>query len=302
MSAGEAALANEHLRIPPWLRPVARPGGEVQFGVSPGGPIVTGVTEAEAAVLALLDGALSLRTSYQLAARAGIPAARWRALLELMHDIGVLDGPTERKGATERERATEREPGGQLVVDGRGPLVDEVVVLLRRGGLDLEVRAEAELTAAGAGAPALVVLMESPTIDPRRGDAWQRRGVPHLPVIVAGPQATVGPLITPLGPGPCLWCLDLHRSDRDRAWPTVVARLCADTGAIVPAPSARLVGDPLLSQLVSASIGLLARGHLEGRPTPPGVSVDLQLPWPRLDHRRWTVHPHCSRHAAARVA
>jgi hypothetical protein len=27
-----------------------------------------------------------------------------------------------------------------------------------------------------------------------------------------------------------------------------------------------------------------------------GVSVESALPWPRLDHRRWTRHPRCERH------
>jgi len=45
-------------------------------------------------------------------------------------------------------------------------------------------------------------------------------------------------------------------------------------------------------------VTLLAMGLLEGHPSPPGVSVEVSLPWPRMDHRRWPPHPLCSEHPA----
>ena len=43
-------------------------------------------------------------------------------------------------------------------------------------------------------------------------------GVPHLPVRVRDGTGLVGPLVIP-GVTSCLGCADLHRSDRDAAWP-----------------------------------------------------------------------------------
>ena len=55
---------------------------------------------------------------------------------------------------------------------------------------------------------------------------------------------------------------------------------------------------PGLAHLVVGSVTLLVTGVLEGHPPPPGVSVEVSLPWPRMDHRRWPTHPLCPGHAA----
>ena len=47
-------------------------------------------------------------------------------------------------------------------------------------------------------------------------------GVPHLPVRVRDGTGLVGPLVIP-GVTSCLGCADLHRSERDAAWPAVAA-------------------------------------------------------------------------------
>ncbi|MER7071533.1 hypothetical protein [Terrabacter sp. NPDC000476] len=56
---------------------------------------------------------------------------------------------------------------------------------------------------------------------------------------------------------------------------------------------------PGLAQLVVGSVTLLVSGALQGRLPPPGVSVEVSPPWPRLDHRRWPVHPLCTGHLVA---
>ncbi|GAA5027193.1 hypothetical protein GCM10023258_21730 [Terrabacter aeriphilus] len=57
---------------------------------------------------------------------------------------------------------------------------------------------------------------------------------------------------------------------------------------------------PGLAQLVVGSVTLLVSGALQGRLPPPGVSVEVSPPWPRLDHRRWPVHPLCTGHLIVR--
>ena len=121
--------AGPHPRIPPWRRPIARTTGEIQFGVSAGGPIVTGVSEAEARVLARLDGTVPLDTSYRFAGEVGIPARRWRALLDLIEEIGVL------------ERFSPEQPCPAVLLEGRERCVEELCHVLRRGGIDALVGA-----------------------------------------------------------------------------------------------------------------------------------------------------------------
>jgi hypothetical protein len=53
---------------------------------------------------------------------------------------------------------------------------------------------------------------------------------------------------------------------------------------------------PGLSHLVVGAVTLLVTGVLEGQQPPPGVSVEVSLPWPRMDHRRWPTHPLCPAH------
>jgi len=64
---------------------------------------------------------------------------------------------------------------------------------------------------------------------PDEGKPWLRRGTP---VVVQTHRAQVGPLING-GSEPWLSWLDLHRCDRDAAWPTLFSQLCA--GRCVPA-------------------------------------------------------------------
>ena len=294
--SGHPALAGRgsgarHPRIPPWRRPISRTPGEVQFGVSAGGPIVTGVSEAEARVLGRLDGTLPLDTSYRFASEVGIPARRWRALLDLVEHIGVL------------ERFSPEQPCRTVLLEGRGALPEQLCQVLRRGGTDALVRA----TARSGGVPdaeppldpPLVVVLGALALDPRSGDPWLRSGIPHLPVVVEGQRATVGPLVEPSLEGPCLWCLDLHRTDRDASWPVVLAQVCGSPSDVVHRDTVP-ESDPSLVQLVAGCIDLFAR-RLPGS-LPVGVAVELSLPWPRMDHRRWTRHPRCPRNHAPHTA
>lgn len=187
-----AAAVPPHPRLPVWLRPLVRRPGEVQFGVLPGGPVVTGITGAEVELLARLDGALPLESTDRLAAEAGIAPARWRALLELTTDLGLL---TDR---TPPVRGSGLEGTGRVVVDGCGEVASGIADALAQTGTTV-VHGRAAVDRAVASPlrprPDLVVLVGSPVVDPRRGQLWLRHEVPHLPVAPAGPRTLVGPLV-----------------------------------------------------------------------------------------------------------
>jgi hypothetical protein len=74
------------------------------------------------------------------------------------------------------------------------------------------------------------------------------------------------------------------------------SRPMALAGAPEGAEGAHEALAPGLAQLVVGSVTLLVTGLLEGHPPPPGVSVEVSPPWPRLDHRRWLAHPLCPGH------
>ncbi|MGO4359662.1 hypothetical protein AB4Z14_10045 [Terrabacter sp. 2TAF16] len=300
-----AAAVPPHPRVPVWLRPLTRRRGEVQFGVLPGGPVVTGVSDTEAALLARLDGALPFVSTERVAADAGIAPARWRALLELVAELGVLTDrlpagvSSSGSGAAARASAP-----GRVVVDGCGHVATDIAEALAHAGTTVvhgRTAVDRAVAAPLRPRPDLVVLVGSPVVDPRRGDLWLRHGVPHLPVAPAGPRTVIGPLVDGSPGAPCLWCLDRHRADRDDAWPTLMSQ-ATPTRALAPAGSPEGEHDglvPGLSHLVVGSVTLLVNGVLEGHPPPPGVSVEVSPPWPRMDHRRWPSHPLCPAHLAS---
>ncbi|MEW1953902.1 hypothetical protein [Terrabacter sp. NPDC080008] len=291
------AAVPPHPRVPIWLRPLTRRRGEVQFGVLPGGPVVTGITPTEAGLLARLDGALPLVATDRMAAEAGIAPARWRALLEMVTQLGVLaDRDTGACGVG-------RSGPGRVVVDGCGDVSARIADALTHAGLTVAHGRAAVDRAVAAPCnprPDLVVLLGSPVVDPRRGDLWLRHGVPHLPVTPAAPRTTVGPLVDGSAVGPCLWCLERHRADRDDAWPVVMSQAAPEPALALPLPPDGIHDalPPGLAHIVVGSVALFVTGVLEGHSPPAGVSVEVTLPWPRMDHRRWPIHPLCPAHPA----
>ncbi|MCU1538574.1 MAG: hypothetical protein JWP82_2925 [Humibacillus sp.] len=317
--------------IPLWLRPIPRRPGEVQFGVGEGGPIVTGVSADEARLLARLDGTMPPDALGAVAGAVGVSGRRWRVLLDLVARLGLLEptgatrvsgsaGAAGAAGATAtaaaratrpvpRQRTDHRDDPVDVLVEGPGSLSTALAeVLAAEPGLRVSHGSGDDVSVPVTSprpVPGLVVLVADVALDPRRGDVWLAREVAHLPVVTTGPpvravgaRTVVGPLIGPLvGPragapdAPCLWCLDLHRSDCDDAWPTVMAQVAGLRGDAMPVTAAGL--PHLVGGLVAA---LLAR-WLDGDPPPPGVALEVSLPWPRLDHRRWRAHPRCRQHA-----
>lgn len=264
-------------------------------------------------VRALLD---ALRASGLLVEhptdRANLTAlgtARWD---ELGPDAENLAATRPRSGDGYTELAAR---GGQhVVVGGDGGVADALAQLLRRGGVGrVEVGAAAlDDTELGLrreqlpgvrpdlplDRPDLVVLLASGALDPGTGAPWGRHGIPHLPVVVQTTRVLIGPLVRP-DSGPCLRCCDLHRADRDPAWPHLLAQLspARPVGWSRPVEAA--------TPLTAAAAGLaamVAHHHLDAGSVPAGVSMELSTPWPTLVHRRWPAHPRCGCRGGLRAA
>jgi bacteriocin biosynthesis cyclodehydratase domain-containing protein len=115
-----------------------------------------------------------------------------------------------------------------------------------------------------------------------------RDGVPHLLVAVSETTGIVGPLVLP-GTSACLRCLDLHRTDRDPAWPRLRAQLA------VPAPTA--AADVVLTSTVVATAAQQLLGWIDSAGQSPAACVngtlELASPGWRFRRRSWSPHPAC---------
>jgi hypothetical protein len=134
--------------------------------------------------------------------------------------------------------------------------------------------------------PDLVVLVHGSAADSTEAAALVRAGLPHLAVVVRERGVLVGPLVLP-GRSPCLRCLDLQRTDRDPAWPRVLAQLTA-RGGRVPEETA--------SALLAASLAALqVLGHLDGRRPPAALAatLEVELPDGLVSRRPWVAHRSC---------
>lgn len=279
-------------RLKPWLHPILRGRDEVQFGLDPDGVILTGISAGEAELLRGLDGSRSRAQTFGSARHAGVPAARWRELLDLVGRLDLLE-PAEQ---------TPLVPGGRhVVIDGGGPLSTEIALVLGRLGVEQVThdRPAVDLVLAEPRRqePDLVVIVGLEALDPSHGEIWFHHRIPLLPIVPHGSAVSVGPVVVHGDPaGPCLWCLDLHRGDRDHGWSSVMSQVVGSAARVVPGPSTPDGVSPAVLPFVAGGVALLVLGLLAGRRPPDGLAIEVRTPWPRVDHRRWTRHPRCRHH------
>jgi hypothetical protein len=134
----------------------------------------------------------------------------------------------------------------------------------------------------------LVVLASAGSLDPAVTDDLVRSGVPHVNVVVRETTAIVGPFVLP-GSTSCMRCLDLHRCDRDAAWPLIAAQLAVDglrTGVEAC--------DVTLATLAASVCALQVLEFVDGgMPATHDATLEITLPDWRIRRRTWCPHPAC---------
>jgi len=178
-------------------------------------------------------------------------------------------------------------------IHGRGPISDVLTGALRCSGARISHSSRPH--AVPPEQTDLVVLTDALVCDPRVVRDLRRAGVPHLPVRVRDGTGLVGPLVLP-GVTSCLECADLHRSDRDAAWPAVAAQLRDTVGS---ADRATVLAT---AALALKQIDRVIRAVREGRGLDDGddppASLDTTLEFDieagEILARRWSRHPRCS--------
>lgn len=151
-----------------------------------------------------------------------------------------------------------------------------------------------QMTRAHGTRPDLAVLIGIP--DPELAARLMREQIPHLAVSASEAIGVVGPLVLP-GRSACLRCLDLARTDRDPAWPLILAQL-ASRQADPPACDAALAA-AVAAHATAQALAFIDRPAQAG----PVTNGTLELVLPAWQWRRRTWPPHldcaCGRRAPA---
>jgi hypothetical protein len=271
--------------LDPALPVLLRPDGAVQVGWSPRRAVLIhpprGVTTAGLATL--LRAMHSPVPISELQRHSELHAGELDDLLAQLVTAGVAT-----RGA--RQRSTR---SASIRVHGRGPLSELLIESLRCSGARVKQSSQPHAAVTSADTD-LVVLSDNLVADPRMLRDLHSQGVAHLAVRVRDGIGLVGPLVIP-GVTSCLGCADLHRRDRDAAWPAVAAQL-RDTVGVADRATVLATAALALSQ-VNRVIGAV-RGSQAGRePGPPpalNVTLEFDVHAGSIVARHWPRHPLCA--------
>ncbi|WP_338183379.1 hypothetical protein [Jatrophihabitans sp.] len=172
-------------------------------------------------------------------------------------------------------------PGGAGYADEGASLSDATAAAV------LRVAPGTDVTPPALGrVPDLVVLAIDDPVDSDRRAALHAREVAHLRVRLAPGVGVVGPLVVP-GLTSCLGCADLHRRDRDPAWPALALQLGTPRRYTTTA-------EVTTSALIAAVATTQALAFLDGEEA-AAVDGTLEVHPPdwRIRRRSWASHADC---------
>jgi ThiF family protein len=136
--------------------------------------------------------------------------------------------------------------------------------------------------------PDVAVIATVRAADRALPDRLLRHGVPHLFAGIREGTGVVGPLVLP-GRSSCQRCHDLHRADRDPAWPSIAAQLAGE------GRHRAVACDVVLATAVAAHAAMQVLAFVDGDPRPPAVdgTIEISQPDGAVRRRSWMTHPAC---------
>ena len=124
---------------------------------------------------------------------------------------------------------------------------------------------------------------------PALASALVQERVPHLAASAGEAIGVVGPLVMP-GRSACLRCFDLARTDRDPAWPLILAQLAGHDAQ--PAACDATLATAVAAQAASQALAFVDRAA-SGSAVINGT-LELVLPDWQWRRRTWPPHRDCS--------
>lgn len=276
--------------LDPAMPVLTRPDGAVQVGWDPRRAVLVRppagmTTTGLAALLRSMQVPAERCALGRRAAQHGLPdAAAFNDLLSALLGAGVAVESTAPSA-----RPAARAPS--VRVHGRGPLSELLTDALRCSGARIRCSSQPHAAIATAGTD-LVVLADYLVAEPRMVRELHAARIAHLPVRVRDGTGLIGPLVIP-GVTSCLDCADLHRRDRDAAWPAVAAQL-RDT--VAQADRATLLGTAALALHHITRVIAAVRGSASERDRPPpslNATLEFDVAAGSIMTRHWQRHPLC---------
>ena len=204
-------------------------------------------------------------------ARLAVPIASALAAAGIGHVDAQLRG---------RVRTGDTSIGGLALADLGRPRGTAAADVIRRASSTVETGALRH------GAASFVVQIGQRAPAELSAHGFARRKAAHLLIEERDASILVGPLV-PAGGSPCLHCLDLHRHDRDPAWPALMAQIATsvDETASTATSTVLIAVGVAVAQVLS---------HIDGGPPATALGATIEVASSATIRRRsWPPHPRC---------
>jgi len=300
--------------LKPGLLPVWRDRDTLQIGIDSRRAVALTGMAGIAWVIGLLDGSRDRAQVIQAAVHRGLPAEAAERVLALLATAGALDDfpagtlrvlspPLRARLAAELAtvslargdgdggaRTLARRLAAQVRIDGGGRIGAGIASVLAASGVGRVAHAgtgDDGSESPGQERPDLAVLVGRQPLDLRA--SLMRELIPHLAASADEAIGIVGPLVIP-GRTACLRCMDLTRTDRDPAWPLILAQLAgrAPDPLACDAPLAAAVA----AQAAAQGLAFIDRAVVADAVT--NGTLELVLPGWQWRRRTWMSHQDCS--------
>ncbi|MEO7349041.1 MAG: hypothetical protein ABIW32_04175 [Terrimesophilobacter sp.] len=260
------------LTIDPRLPVLWRTPHSVQVGVDAPIVVLDAVTTAHERMLAALAVGLTPEGLRLIGTESGLSAEQVAEFARAITPALATPTPS---------------PHAIVHIDGVGPTVDRLEWRLREAGLEPR-RVNAATRHEPAPTPLetreLAVIVGDFVLDPERRGRWLRRDIPHLPIVYGDTSITMGPFVEP-GSGPCLYCLELHRTESDAAWPALASQLLSRTST---------AQSPFFASEVASLAARWVLSRVIAGAASPSTAVTVSADTGQRSEKTLVAHPDCA--------